>query len=84
MKKLLVALLLFVSRTAHVHNVIDLMNCDIHLEKNLLLRICIYIYIYIYANFIKHNRHFMSTYIYIYLYIYINRERDLDVGRRNR
>ena len=22
----------------------------------------IYIYIYIYANFIKHNRHFMSTY----------------------
>ena len=24
--------------------------------------IYIYIYIYIYANFIKHNRHFMSTY----------------------
>ena len=26
------------------------------------LYIYIYIYIYIYANFIKHNRHFMSTY----------------------
>ena len=23
---------------------------------------CLYIYIYIYVNFIKHNRHFMSTY----------------------
>ena len=27
-----------------------------------MLYIYIYIYIYIYANFIKHNRHFMSTY----------------------
>ena len=24
--------------------------------------ICVYVYMYIYANFIKHNRHFMSTY----------------------
>ena len=24
--------------------------------------VCVYVYIYIYANFIKHNRHFMSTY----------------------
>ena len=30
------------------------------------LKTNIYIYIYIYANFIKHNRHFMSTYFLLY------------------
>ena len=30
--------------------------------------IYIYIYIYIYANFIKHNRHFMSTYFLLDLF----------------
>ena len=33
--KILVAQLLFVSSTAYGHNVIDFMNCDIHLEKKL-------------------------------------------------
>ena len=31
-------------------------------RNNQNLQLYIYIYIYIYANFIKHNRHFMSTY----------------------
>ena len=50
-----------IHRYAHV---IDLVNIN-RLRKidcNRLKKIYIYIYIYIYANFIKHNRHFMSTY----------------------
>ena len=34
----------------------------IYMSVCMCVYIYIYIYIYIYANFIKHNRHFMSTY----------------------
>ena len=39
---------------AHTHKYIS-----IYITINIFI---LYIYIYIYANFIKHNRHFMSTY----------------------